>query len=287
MAIHEISFALRRSSVYNYRAELMGIFIVRVGFQLKDGYIMASAQGICKNCGSLVMLNDKEELCECLFCDCVFPSEEALAIAQNPTEYTFPNEPQPKRDGVKRFNVTPVNLDPIPTAIKRAEVSAPPKAMEKNPYEVSPDDVKAPRKIFWGVIGVSAAFVVLTIAIAWPLQSVRMGHRAKLSESISQVFSEFSVDMKEADGYNIGYSFHGQNNNVLAVTTEEEVTKEDVLATFKNFASIRAKEYGIAEDNFSSFYGDLRLSVYASNGGFTMDIGSQEELTPDNVKELS
>ncbi len=248
---------------------------------------MASAQGICKNCGSLVMLNDKEELCECLFCDCVFPSAEALAIAQNPGEYTFPNEPQPKRDGVKRFTVTPVNADPIPTAVKRAEVSAPAKPMEKNPYEVSPDDVKAPRKVFWGVIGVAAGLVILTIAIAWPMQNNRYSHKENMALSISPVFSEFPVNTEKVDGYNVGYAVHGQKNNILAVTTEEVVSKEAVLATFKKFADLRAKEYGISTDDFSSYYGDLRLTVYASNGGFTLDITGQEELTSDSVKELS
>ena len=32
-AKHEISFALHRLNVYNYRAELMGIFMYRVGFR--------------------------------------------------------------------------------------------------------------------------------------------------------------------------------------------------------------------------------------------------------------
>ena len=71
------------------------------------------------------MLNDREELCECLFCDCVFPSAEAIEIAKNPSAYTYPNEPQEKRDGVRRFNVTPVYPDPVPAAVKRAEATAP------------------------------------------------------------------------------------------------------------------------------------------------------------------
>jgi hypothetical protein len=233
------------------------------------------------------MLNDKEELCECLFCDCVFPTAEALAIAQNPSEYSFPKEPQPKRDGVKRFTVVPVNADPVPTAVKRAAVAANPKPVEKNPYEVSPDDVKAPRKVFWGVIGTAVAVVLVTVAIAWPMQNNRNNHRENLSSSIATVFSEFSVNTTKVDGYNVGFAFNGQNNNVLAVTTDEKVSKEAVLTTFKQFADLRAKEYGISTEQFSSYYGDLKLSVYASNGGFVVDINSQEELTPDNVKEIS
>ena len=41
---------------------------------------MATKQGMCKNCGSLVMFDDRDELCECVFCNCVFPSAEAAKI---------------------------------------------------------------------------------------------------------------------------------------------------------------------------------------------------------------
>jgi len=248
---------------------------------------MASTQGICKNCGSLIMLNDREELCECLFCDCVFPTSEALEILKNPGAYTFPNEPQPKREGVKRYNVTPVYPDPIPAAVKRAEAEAPKKKAEKNPYEVSPDDIKAPRKTLAWVLGISIGVIVLVVGICWPLYSARVTHRNQLSSDISPVFSEFKVDTSEENGYTVGFSLRGQSNNNLAVTTSEDVTNDDVLLTFKNFAVLRAKEYGIDENNFANCYGNVKLTVYAANGGFTLDVNQESDLTADNVTPLS
>ena len=53
---------------------------------------MATKQGMCRNCGSLVMFDDRDDLCECVFCNCVFPSEEAAAILANPEGYEFKNE---------------------------------------------------------------------------------------------------------------------------------------------------------------------------------------------------
>jgi len=247
---------------------------------------MASKQGICKNCGSLIMLNDREELCECLFCDCVFPSAEAIEIAKNPGAYTFPHEKMEKHEGVKKYNVTPVYPDPIPAAVKRAEATAPLK-VEKNPYEVSPDDIKAPRKTLWTIVGVTLAIIVLVVGITFPLYHDRMVHRDALSASISDVFSEFSVDTTKADGYYSGFSLVGQTNGGLAVTTKDAVTSNDVLLTFENFADLRAGKYGIKQSDFAGYYGDVALTVYAANGSYVLDVGSKGDLTADYVTKKS
>jgi len=247
---------------------------------------MASKQGICKNCGSLIMLNDREELCECLFCDCVFPSAEAIEIAKNPGAYTFPHEKMEKHEGVKKYNVTPVYPDPIPAAVKRAEATAPLK-VEKNPYEVSPDDIKAPRKTLWTIVGITLAIIVLVVGITFPLYRDRMDHRDAISASISDVFSEFSVDTTKADGYYSGFSLVGQTNGGLAVTTKDAVTNNDVLLTFENYADLRAGKYGIKQSDFAGYYGDVTLTVYAANGSYTLDVGSKGDLTKDHVTNKS
>ena len=37
---------------------------------------MATYHGMCKNCGSLITIDDSKENCECVFCHCVFPRDE-------------------------------------------------------------------------------------------------------------------------------------------------------------------------------------------------------------------
>ncbi len=249
---------------------------------------MASSQGICKNCGSLIMLNDREELCECLFCDCVFPTEEALKIAQNPKEYTFPNEPQPKREGNKRYTMTPVYADPIPAAVKHAEALAP-IVVEKNPYEVSPDDVKAPLKTILVIIGAVVAVIVLVIAIAWPLYAARTSHTKEITAEIGdRVFTEFTVDAKEEDGYFNAFAITGQRNEKIVVSTDDEdVTEEDVLTTFMNYAELRAETYGISESDFSDYYGVVSLTVYTPTKSYSMSIDKKSELNTDHVSVTS
>lgn len=248
---------------------------------------MASIQGICKNCGSLIILNDREDMCECLFCDCFFPSAEAIEIARNPGGYTYPNLPQPKRDGVKRFNVTPVYPDPIPAAVKRAEVSEPVKK-EKNPYEVSPDDIKPPKSTVLRILAISAAAVILVVAIYMPLYLIRMNHRDKLSDSIGQVFENagYTVKISEVDGYYVGFSLSGQDNNVLSVSTDAtELTSDQIYSTFIEFAKLRGEEYDIDPNDFDKYYGDLKIEVIAGNGIFVFEANEQSELTASNVEK--
>lgn len=248
---------------------------------------MASTQGICKNCGSLIIFNDREELCECLFCDCVFSSAEAIEIAKNPGAYTFPNEPQPARDGVKRYNVTPVYADPIPVAVKQAEVSSPAKK-EKNPYEVSPDDIKPPRKALIRIIAVAAAFILVVVAIFLPLYLLRKQHGDVIAESIDQVFleAEYSVNTDKADGYYIGFSLSGQKSSALRVATDDEITQENVYVTFIEYAALRGGEYEIDQSDFDNYYGDLSVDVIAASGHYMFSVDEESDLLADNVRVI-
>ena len=58
---------------------------------------MATTQGMCTNCGSLVIFDDRDENCECVFCHCVFPAAEAVELLANPAGHEFKNEKFDKR----------------------------------------------------------------------------------------------------------------------------------------------------------------------------------------------
>ena len=84
---------------------------------------MATKQGMCKNCGSLVMYDDRDELCECVFCNCVFPTSEAAEILANPDKFEFKNEKIEKQEGAKHYYSSPVLPDIVEKAVKRDVVS--------------------------------------------------------------------------------------------------------------------------------------------------------------------
>ena len=115
---------------------------------------MATKQGICKNCGSLVMFDDRDDLCECVFCNCVFPSAEAEQILRNPSGYEFKNEKFEKQEGGKHYFSNPVMPDIVEKAVQREKTS---KSQSKDvkikpsEFEISPSDVKAPKKLVIGM----------------------------------------------------------------------------------------------------------------------------------------
>jgi hypothetical protein len=243
---------------------------------------MALINGICKNCGSLIVTDDRDEMCECLFCDCFFPTSEAVEIAKHPEDYTFPNEPQPKREGAKRYSAVPVYPDPVPVAVKQTEASDAVKKKEKNPYEVSADDVKAPKKTLWTIIAITVAFVLVVVAIFLPLYLVRMNHRDAMSESIDQVFEKagYTVNTEKKDGYPIGYSMKGQSNSVLrVVTTDDEIEASALQETYEAFAALRASEYGYDRSDPGSYYGDLQVEILAGNGRFIIQTTEESDGT--------
>ena len=59
----------------------------------------ALKEGLCVNCGSLLMLESRNEKGHCLFCDAVFDNKEAFRAKAEPDQFTFPNEPQPPYEG--------------------------------------------------------------------------------------------------------------------------------------------------------------------------------------------
>lgn len=243
--------------------------------------LMASVNGICKNCGSLIVADDRDPMCECLFCDCVFPTMEAVEIAKNPRDYTFPNEPQPKRDSTRRYTSVPVFPDPVPVAVKQAESLAKAEKKEKNPYEVSADDIKAPKKTLLAIAAIAFGFVFLVFTIFLPLYVIRTGHKKDISLSIETVFSDagISVNTEKREGYPMGYSISGQTNNNLIVVTSDEIDENKLGDLYEGFAKIRADEYGYDSSDTRLYYGGLRLEIIAQNGTFAVIAADGAEQT--------
>src|SRR5450756_2303954 len=59
---------------------------------------MAIKEARCTNCGSILMTDPTGPTVKCMFCRAVVDTQEALAVAADPTGYVFPNEPQPDED---------------------------------------------------------------------------------------------------------------------------------------------------------------------------------------------
>ena len=246
---------------------------------------MATEQGICKNCGSLLMVNSNDELCECVFCDCVFPSAEAIEIFKNPDGVEFPNLPQPKRDAkASRHTVTPVFDDVVEKAVK-VDKAVNKEAKVEKLYEVSPDDVMTPKKVKMIVYGATIAAIAIVLGISIPLCVLRTNHGKKIEENISRCIndSKMKVSMLVDGGYATGYKISGQTNNKLSLVSSEDVDNEQVLAAFESFCAIRGEEYGYSSSDGAHYYSGVVLTVYAPNGRFTIE-GKKDGVSEDQVE---
>ena len=233
---------------------------------------MATEQGICKNCGSLLMVDSRDELCECVFCDCVFPSAEAIEIYNNPDGVEFPNLPQPKRDSkATRHVVTPVFDNVVEKAVKVDQAQNKETRKVEKLFEISPDDIKAPKKVKRTVYITTAVCILLVLGISIPLSILRHKHKANISDNISLCVTaaNIKVDTESDDGYAAGYKLYGQENDHLALVSTEDVTNEQVVSAYHSFCAIRGEEYGYSADE-ARYYKGVVLTVYAPNGIFKL-----------------
>ena len=158
---------------------------------------MATKQGMCRNCGSLVMFDDRDELCECVFCNCVFPSKEAAELLANPDGHEFKNEKFDKQEGTKHYYSNPVMPDIVEKAVQREKVSkVQPDStkLKASEFEISPNDVKAPKKLVIGMAAGAVAIVAIILAISLPLYFSRKSLKESITADIGSIFVSSETD---------------------------------------------------------------------------------------------
>ena len=251
---------------------------------------MAIIQGMCKNCGSLIVFEERDSQCECVFCHCVFPSEEAVEIYNNPEGRTFPNEVYEAVEGATKHNATRVfSTESLEKQIAREELrKATSEERPNNEFEVQAKDVKAPKKLTIGLIVGTIVVAAAIFGITYPIYKSRISLRADIEADITTVFESVNVDTTtnaEGEFYN-GFSVFGQSCQYINAITDEELTPEDAKTIFENYCALRAEKIA---DGRSDIYDGVVLNMYCAggfyrveseNGGvnveFTADAGSTE-----------
>lgn len=197
---------------------------------------MATSQGMCKNCGSLIMFDDRDSTCECVFCNCVFPSSEAVEILNNPEGRTFANEKfESRKDDSHHYTTRVYSTESLEKQIQREALK---KAQEKeskskdNAFEISAKDVKAPKKVVATVWGSILAVVVLIVAIGIPSYNVRKNIRNSLEGNFKKIYSY--------DNEKPQHSFYGQTCQTLNLVIDREITEEEAKTIFDNYCEQRA-----------------------------------------------
>ena len=251
---------------------------------------MAIIQGMCKNCGSLIVFDERDSQCEGVFCHCVFPSEQAVEIFNNPEGVTFPNEKYEQVEGATKHNATRVfSTESLEKQIAREELrKANSEERPNNEFEVQAKDVKAPMKL---TIGLIVGAVVIAAAIffgTYPIYKSRISLRADIEADISRVFDGVTtVDTTtEVSGdYYDGFSVFGQTCQYLNVVTTESLEDEDAQAIFENYCALRAEK--IADGSGDSYDG-VQAKIYCAGGYYTVTGANGEgnvEFTEDAEAE--
>ncbi len=238
---------------------------------------MAIIQGMCRNCGSLIMFDDRDGQCECVFCHCVFPSSEAVEIFNNPEGRTFPNERYEVPEGNSKHNATRVfSAESLEKQIARDELRrANSEERRDNEFEVQAKDVKAPKKLVIGLWAGFAAVVALILAISFPLYKSRTALREDIEASIDSVFDgvvtvDTTTDAEEKF-YN-GFSVFGQKCQYMNAITTESLTEQDAIDVYNNYCVLRAEKIG---DGSSDIYSGVKVKLYCAGGYYTVT-GEQE-----------
>ena len=217
---------------------------------------MATKQGMCKNCGSLVMFDDRDELCECVFCNCVFPSEEAVKILDNPEGYEFKNEKFEKQEGAaKHYYSNPVMPDLVEKAVQRDMVSKSQTnsvKLKANEFEISPNDVKAPKKLVIGMAAGAAALVAIVVAIALPIYLSRKSLTDAITTDIDSIFTASGIttnyDYKQ-------FNIHGISCQYVKIGLSDGISDDDAKNLYSNYSKLRTDKRG----NDS---GDVEMYIY-------------------------
>lgn len=233
---------------------------------------MAIIQGMCKNCGSLIMFDDRDDICECVFCHCSFPSKEAVEILENPEGRTFPNEKYEAVEGASKHNATRVfSTESLEKEIARENLrKASSEENRKNEFEVQAKDVKAPKNLLIGLIVGVVLIIGITLAISFPMYTNRTALRSEIISSIDSVFDGVaSVDTtsdETGEFYN-GFSVFGQTCQYMNAVTDESLTEEDARTIFDNYCALRAEK---TANGTADAYNGVITKIYCAGGYYTV-----------------
>ena len=244
---------------------------------------MATKQGMCKNCGSLVMYDDRDELCECVFCNCVFPTSEAAEILANPDKFEFKNEKFEKQEGAKHYYSSPVMPDVVEKAVKRDMVSksqTDTAKLKPNEFEISPNDVKAPKKLVIGMAVGAFAIVAIIVAIALPLFLSRKTLSEAITADIDTVFaaSDKTFDYKQ-------YDIYGLSCQYVKIGVSAGLTDEEAQQFYANYTKLRSDKSGNASGDVEMYIYTPDTIYFINKDGINKDVQDVLEIIETTAEE--
>ena len=198
-------------------------------------------EGRCFNCGSILFLDPSQDKGHCIYCDAVFPTQQAFDIHDNPEGHEFKNEPQPEYTGP--------NLDPYsnPAHITFDQApKAPAKAAAKDNYKVKVKEipeVKADPKLMKIIIAAVVLLVVVFVAITVPLTMKRDQDRERMAREFSVSVNEVA-DHEESAVLGEDFIIERTDNSRGILIVKELADQAEAEAYFNAFVNARGADRG-------------------------------------------
>lgn len=244
---------------------------------------MAVKEGKCKNCGSIVFLDTKNEDAHCIFCNYVFPVKEALYVAEHPDEFDYPNEPQPEYTGpslspaAKGGKVTFANPKPSPR--QAAKQKKPDYVLKKKEMP----SMNLTGKQRWAVIGLFVMIIVIFVAIMLPLTMSRDASREKITDSFAQTLVSNNHIAKENLELGEDLEIKRMDNSYAIVVLTEIKDKEQAVKIFNDYCEARAEAMELEGKEVQK----VTLRILAPNNAYLIDRPAEDGLADlSAVKEI-
>ena len=227
---------------------------------------MAIREGRCKNCGSIIRVDDSKDDAVCLFCWAHTAPQEAIQIARNPDQYSFPNEPQDEpsaEDRDEALNMVswgtraggaPIVHSAAPSSARKQKKGLTPaeKVAQSKKEIIEPKMSKRGRRI---TLAASLGAILLIAVISVPLMLTRESHRGALRGEMAAIYTMGKLS-------DANYQFSGQGNGTLTLVVPDSLTSEDTETIMRNFKKVRGKVYGLSENDPQN---GLLLRIYDAN----------------------
>ena len=243
---------------------------------------MATKQGMCRNCGSLVMFDDRDELCECIFCNCVFPSKEAEELLANPDGHEFKNEKFDKQEGSKHYYSNPVMPDIVEKAVQRDKVSktqSDSAKLKASEFEISPNDVKAPKKLVIGMTAGAVVIVAIILAIAFPLYFSRKALKDSIMADIGTIFDNAETDEVSFSGFDYKqFNIYGLSCQYVKLGLSDGITDTQAKALYSNYAKLRSEKRGDDSGEVEMYIYTPDTIFFVNKDGVSTDVQTPVEI---------
>ena len=213
---------------------------------------------MCRNCGSLVVFDDRDDTCECVFCHCVFPSEEAVKLLDNPEGHEFKNEKFEAQQGGKHYYSNPVLPDTVQKAVQRDLVSSKGEDLKLKPseFEVSPNDVKAPKKLVIAAAAGALVAVLVILVIAYPLYLSRTKLKDAITADIDKTFDSVEGQKDTEGSFKRQYIIYGLSCQYIKLVLPEGIDKETANSYYSKYCELRTSK---REGNTT---GDVKMEIF-------------------------